>query len=483
MSKLRKKTLDGLVWTFSQQFGLQLINFFVSIILARLLLPEEFGLIGMIAIFIAIGNSLVDGGMSSSLIRTENPDNIDYSTVFFTNLAISIFAYLLVFFLAPFIAIFFDQIILKALLQVYCLTFIIRAFSTIQSTKLNKEMNFKPQFLINVPSLIAGSILGIFLAYKGFGVWSLIWMNLAQSLIATIQLWFYSEWTPSFIFDKERLKVHLNFGYKLTISGILNGIIKNIYNIIIGKFFSAAQLGFFTRAKSMQELPVINVSNALKKVTYPLFSSIINDDQRLKSVFKNLMQQVLFIIMPLLIIGIIIAEPLFRFLLTEKWLPAVPYFQILCVAGIIMPLNSYNLNILLVKGQSGQVLKLEFFKNSMILFGALFAIPFGIYGLLWSFVGSTFITFFLNAFASGKLINFPIKEQLKEILPILGIGIFCGLICFYGDSIIVEFINNDILRIFIVIIIFLFIYLLLSSLLKISAFNQIQMLVFKKTVK
>lgn len=483
MSNLRKKTLDGLVWTFAQQFGVQFINFGISIVLARLLLPAEFGLIGMIAIFIAIGASLVDSGMASSLIRTKDPDNLDYSTVFFTNLAVSIIVYIVVFFAAPYIAEFFTQPILKNIIRVYCLTFIIGAFSTVQSTKLNKEMNFKTQMMINLPSLIASGILGIYLAYSGYGVWSIVYMNLFQISAATIQLWIYSRWTPSFVFDRERLRTHFNFGYKLTLSGMLNTIVKNIYNIIIGKYFSAAQLGFFIRAKSMQELPVINISNALNKVTYPMFASIKDDDEKLRSVYRQLLQVIFFVIAPILMLLIVIAEPLFRFLLTEKWLPSVPYFQILCISGIVAPLTAYNLNILLVKGRSDRFLRLEVIKNILTILGVLLAIPFGIYGLLWSLVGIGLITFVINAHYCGKMLNFSLLNQMSDIFPTFLITIAGAAIAFIFDRFALGGVKSDLLHLIFVSLLFGSIYLALSFIFKVSAFLNLKSLIKSRRKK
>lgn len=483
MSDLRKKTLDGLIWTFAQQFGVQFINFGVSIVLARLLLPSEFGLLGMIAIFIAIGTSLVDSGMASSLIRTKDPDQIDYSTVFFTNLAVAIVVYGIVFFSAPFISDFFAQPVLINLVRVYCLTFIIGAFSTVQSTKLNKEMNFKTQMLINIPSLIVASGVGIYLANNGYGVWSLVYMNLFQSAIATIQLWIYSKWSPSFIFDRQRLIRHINFGYKLTISGILNTIVKNVYNIVIGRFFSAAQLGFYIRAKSMQELPVINISNALNKVTYPMFASIHDDDQKLRSVYKQLIQFIFFVIAPLMILAIIVAEPLFRFLLTEKWLPAVPYFQILCIAGIVTPLNAYNLNVLLVKGRSDRYLKLEVIKNVLTFASVLLAIPFGISGLLWSIVGIAYVTFFVNAYFCGRILNFSILHQVADIFPVFVIALVSGVAAYFADLAALNYLKNDLFRLIFVSLVFGFCYAVLCTVFKVEAVQQLKSIILKRRRK
>ncbi|HEX8563140.1 MAG TPA: lipopolysaccharide biosynthesis protein [Flavobacterium sp.] len=483
MSELRKKTLNGLAWTFAQQFGVQFLNFGVSILLARILLPAEFGLLGMIAIFIAIGNSLVDSGMGSSLIRTTNPDDIDYSTVFFTNLLFSVAAYAVIFFTAPFIAAFFGQPVLTDLVRVYCLTFIIAAFSTVQSTKLNKEMRFKTQMMINIPSLIAGAILGIFLAYRGFGVWSLVYMNLCQVFVATVQLWLYSKWKPRLVFDRKRFRKHFMFGYKLAVSGMMNSIVKNLYNILIGRFFSAAQLGFYIRAKSMQELPVINISNALNKVTYPMFASISDDDDKLRSIYRRMMQLIFFVIAPLMFLAIVIAEPLFRFLLTEKWLPAVPYFQILCLAGIVTPLNSYNLNILLVKGRSDRFLKLEFVKNAMTVAGVFIAIPFGMQGLLWSVAAIALVTFFINAYFCGKILSITLVRQILDIFPMLVLAFACGVATYYIDLAALNWVENDLLHIIFVSLMYGMLYIGMSVALRISALSNLKSLIFRSGKK
>ncbi|HET7119391.1 MAG TPA: lipopolysaccharide biosynthesis protein, partial [Hanamia sp.] len=278
---LRKTAISGMIWAFAQQFGTQAIGFFVSIIMARLLLPKEFGLIGMISVFIGIGNSLITSGLTQSLIRTSNANQEDYSTIFYFNLLGSIIIYLVLFFFAPLIAAFFSQPVLINIIRLYCLSFIITAFSEVQLTKLTKEMNFKLQMTITIPSLICSALLGIFLAFKGYGVWSLVWMSLFQSFLSTVQLWFQTGWSPSLVFNIEKFRYHFKFGYKITLSGLLNTIFNNIYQIIIGKFFVAADVGFYTRANSLKQLPVTNISSALNKVTYPLFASIQNDDLRL----------------------------------------------------------------------------------------------------------------------------------------------------------------------------------------------------------
>lgn len=422
---LKEKALSGLFWAFSQQFSVQLINFVVQLILARLLSPTEFGLIAMLTVFIAIGSSLMDSGMTSSLIRTENPDNEDYSTVFFINLIVSFIVYLILYACAPLISSFYDQPILTQVIRLYGLSFVFNALSGVQIARLTKEMKFKIQMAIQVPSVIAGGLLGVVLAYLNFGVWSLVWMNVAQTFLFAAQFWIFSGWLPSLKINKKKLAYHFNFGYKLTISGLINAIFDNAYNIIIGKFFSAHILGFYNRAYTLQLFPVKNIATALNKVTYPMFASL-TDDQRLKLAYKNVMQQVMFWVSPFVILAGVLAKPLFIILLTEKWLAAVPYFQILCVVGVLFPMQQYNLNILRVKGRSDLILRINIIKKSTFLVGILIALPLGIKALLIAQAISSVFSYVYNSYYSGKFIDYGIRAQLVDILPILTLAIIIG---------------------------------------------------------
>lgn len=478
---LKEKTLAGLFWTFSQQFSVQLINFAVQVILARILLPAEFGLIGMLTIFISIGNSLMDSGLTSSLIRTPDAGQRDYSTVFFVNLAGSFLIYGILFFSAPFIAGFYEQGGLTAIIRVYTISILLRAFIAVQTTRLTKEMNFRAQMLMQIPSVIGGGIIGILLAYWGYGVWSLVWMNLVQAFLFTVQHWLFTGWRPGFIFDIDRFKYHFKFGYKLTLSGLLNAVYQNLYNIIIGKYFSAAQLGYYTRAQTMQMFPVQNLSTALNKVTYPMFASIQQDDKRLKEIYRKLMQQVVFWVTPLMIVLAIIAEPLFRLLLTEKWLPAVPYFRILCVSGILFPLQYYNLNILNVKGRSDLFFKLEVIKKSVTTIGIFCAIPFGIYGLLYFQVLSSVVSFVVNSWYSGRLIDFSLQDQLRELLPIFMLAAFLGVAAWALDRFLLQPLQpGDIARVLTVGIAYFSLYLSMSYLTRMTVIIDLRQLVFKR---
>ncbi|HEY1165321.1 MAG TPA: lipopolysaccharide biosynthesis protein, partial [Chitinophaga sp.] len=382
---------------------------------------------------------------------------------------------------APLIARFYQQDSLSAIIRVYTISFLLRAFIGVQTTRLTKEMNFRAQMFMQIPSVIGGGITGILLAYWGYGVWSLVWMNLVQAFLFTVQHWIFTGWRPSLIFDWHCFKYHFKFGYKLTLSGLLNAIYQNLYNLIIGKYFSATQLGYYTRAQTMQMFPVQNLSTALNKVTYPMFAAIQEDDTRLKNVYRRLMQQVVFWVTPVMIVLVIIAEPLFRMLLTEKWLPAVPYFQVLCASGVLFPLHFYNLNILNVKGRSDLYFKLEIVKKAFTTIGVCCVIPFGIYGLLYFQVLSSVFAFVVNSWYSGRLIDFSLQDQLRELLPIFLLAILPGALSWALDRFLLQPLHaGDIARILTVGAAYFSLYLSMSYLTRMTVIIDLRQLVFKR---
>ena len=478
---LQKETLSGLLWTFTQQFSVQLISFCITIILARILMPAEFGLIAMLTVFIAIGNALLEGGLASSLIRSADLTQDDYSTVFYFNLIGSLLIYGLVYLLAPLVSAFYHQDVLTLVLRIYALDFILNAFFSVQNARLTKEMKFRIQMLIQIPAVLGGGLLGIFLAINGYGVWSLVWMSLFQSFLSTIMHWIYSGWTPDLTFSLACFKRHFHFGYKMTLTGLLEIVYRNIYVLIIGKYYAAVQLGYYSRAESVSQLPVTNISAVINKVTYPMFSKIAEDDEKMKWVYKKLMQQVLFWNTPVLIFLALIAEPLFHVLLGSKWLPAVPYFQILCFAGIMYPLHAYNLNILKVKGRSDLILKLESVKKGICVVGILAAIPFGIYGLLYFQLLFNFVGYYINSFYSGKMIGYSIPEQVADAAPIIGNSALAGVICYLLDEYGLKplFLFN-LSRILIDVAFFLIVYLAGSSLFRLAAIHDFKQLILKR---
>lgn len=470
---MQSSAKSGMFWSFMIQGGTQIINFIISVVLARLLLPEQFGLIGMIAIFIAISRALIDGGFVSSLIRTKDADDVDYSTVFFVNLASSFFLYILLFIAAPFIAEFYHQDILVKLIRVLGLILIINAFSLVQSVKLNKALQFKTQFKLQLPSLVISALISIWMAYNGYGVWSLVAKDILYALFATIQLWYYAKWTPSFIFDRVKFNYHFNFGYKLSLTSIINTTFNNLYLIIIGKYFSAAQLGFYTRARSLEQLPSEFFFNAFNRVFYPLLAQYNDDDERLKRTYSQLLQMVVFVVTPILLFLGIVATPFFRWLLTEKWLPAVPYFQLLVISGVFYPIHKYNLNICNLKGRSDMVLKLSTLQNSLLIVGAFSAIWFGIYGLLFSMIFVNLVITGVNSYFSGRLIGYGIKNQIQDLFPILSLNVILVALFYYLE---LNYFSKlpDIYNLVIVAILFFSIYAGSAVILKMNVVNNIK---------
>lgn len=460
---------------------MQLSSFVIQLFLARVLLPEAFGMIAMLQIFVSIGQTLMDGGMTSSLIRTPNPDQKDYSTVFFLNVTLSIIVYGLIFGSSGFIADFFRKPLLQDILKVYSLSIIVQSLIAVQLAKFTKELDFRSQLILEIPSLILSSIIGIYLALNNYGVWSLVWLHVSKSLFFAAQVWLFVGWRPKPVFDIQTLREHVNFGYKLTLSSLLNTIYDNLYNIIIGRMYSATQLGFYDRANSLRQLPVLTISSALNKVTYPMFAAIQDDEQKMKRTYKVVMEAVLFFMAPMLVLLAVIAEPLFVILLTEKWLPAVPYFQILCFASILYPIHAYNLNVITVKGRSELFLKLEILKKVVITIGILISLPFGIYGLVYLQLINSLIGFFINSYYSGKLINYPTNEQIRTIAPIISLALGIGCIAYLiSSSHVIPNYDSYVIQIFIISTIYIVLYIGLSFLLKISVVRDIKNQIFIK---
>lgn len=446
--------------------------------LARLLLPAEFGLIAMLSVFIGIGNALINSGLTSSLTRTEILDEDDYSTVFYFNIVGSLFVYGLLFLLAPLIASFYNQNLLISVIRVYGIIFIINSFSTVQLTRLNIIMDFKTQMKVSVPSLIISGLIGVLFAKYNFGVWSLVYMAISQSILNTIQLWYWSNWKPILVFKKEKFFKHFRFGVNLLLSSILDIVFSGSYTIIIGKYFAPVQVGFYNRADSLQMLPVGNISSVINKVTYPMFSSIQSDTAKLKNIYKRIMKMIIFLVVPTLFIMSALAEPLFRFLFTDKWIQSVPYFRLLCFTGVLYPIHSYNLQILKVKGRSDLFLKLEIIKKIIMCLILIVSFQFGIYGLLYGSIINSVIALFINASFSGKLINYPLREQASDLLPTIFVGVIIGLIVYLIDTFLFQF--QDVLRILIGGITGVCIYTLITYVFKFSSFKEIVQILNKQ---
>lgn len=469
---LKKKTIMGLFWSFSDLILNQGIQFIIQIFLARLLLPEQFGLIGMITVFIAISNSIIDSGFTNALVREDNPSQIDYSTVFYFNLATSIVLYFLLYILAPSISIFFGQYELKSILRVLALTLIINSFGLIQRTILVRKINFKVQMNINVFSSIFSGVIAIFLAYKGFGVWSLVFRTLIMQAIQSIMLSLTNRWKPSLVFSIDSFKKLFGFGWKLLVSGLINTTYNNLYYLVIGKFYSAIDLGYYTNAQKLRDVACISTSTAFQKVTYPVLSNIKNENTRLKNIYRKMIINCVYVNFPLMIGLAVVAKPLILLLFGVKWEKSVIYFQILCLAGMLYPLDSINLNILQVKGRSDLFLKLEIIKKVINTLFILIPIIFGwgILGLIWMMVIDAVISFIINSSYSKKIIDYSVLDQVKDIYLIFIISLIMGGITYFIGGILP---NYNIIKLIIQVLAGGIIYIILSWIFKIEQFLEI----------
>lgn len=466
MASLRDKTISGIFWSFLQQAGGRGISFLITIILARLLSPQDFGLIAILMIFIQISQTLVNGGFSLALIQKKEVDDEDYSSVFYINLVVSCAAYMIIYVTAPFIAVFYNQPILTLLLRILSLVFIINAFSYVQEAHLNKDLRFKTLMFIHLPSNIFGGAVSIGMAMLGFGVWSIVALQLVTRLAYAIQIWIYSKWKPLFSFNKHKAKNLFSFGYKLMISDIIHTIYTNIYIVIIGKFFPVSTVGYYQTAYTMVDAPSSTITGVLSGVTFPIFASIQDDTNKLKEGYRSIMQQVFFWICPAFLLAGFLATPMFRFIFTDKWLPAVPYFQWLCVVGVFAPLIIYNLNIVNVIGRSDVFLKLELIRKAVSIIAIIIVIPYGIKALLIVQAASIIFTYFLFSFFAGRFIQYTMREQLQDIFPTLLLSFVIGVLVLVIDHYIMYL--SDLIRLVIGFVTGGILYLSVAKLFKFS---------------
>jgi len=415
MSDLKSQTIKGVFWSFLEKFGSQLILLISQIVLARLLEPKDFGLIGMLAIFIGVSQAFIDSGFDNALIQKKDVNQTDYSTVFYFNIAIGFAFYLILFVAAPYIADFFHQPLLVNLTRIVCIILTVNSFGLIHLVQFKIEMNFKAIAQVVVIANFLSAFVGIGMALLGYGVWALAGQIIGIYFFRTVLFWVKSSWRPSLVFSIQSFKQLFRFGSKLLLSGIISQTFENIYLMVIGRMFSATALGFYSQAKKLQQVPVTTLAQVVGNVTFPAFSKIQDNNEKLKQGFRKLIKLLVFINFPLMLGLAAIAKPLLVLVLGVKWLPSVPYFQLLCIAGMIYTLHASNLNILKVKGRSDLFLYLEIVKKLIIAVAIIIGLNWGIMGLVVGQICTSFISFFINAFYTGRLISYTILNQLKDI--------------------------------------------------------------------
>ena len=425
-----QKAGKSLIWSALDNMALRGLSFIVILLMTRLLTPEDFGLIGILQIIILLGNSIIDGGFGQSLIRDEHSNDVDFSTVFFLTFIIGICLFGIVFLTADFVASYFGNPMLDDLLKVYALIFIISPFSIIQNTKLMKEMNFKRVFFLNAPGSVLGGIIGISMAYQGYGVWSIIGLHVSSHLFKSIFIWFGSPWKPQLVFSMKKLKYHFNFGSKIIISGVLGTIFRELYIIVIAKSFSVMSLGYYTRAKTYSLLPMSISSDAISKAIYPILSRLKHDSKKISSSYQSIIRATFFILTPLMLTLSATAAPLFKFLFTEKWLPAVPYFRILTLSSILYPIHELNITIFKIYGKTGLFLRLNLIKQSLVILAVIIGLFSSLNGLLWAMVAISYVALLINTYYSDKMISYGTFSQLKDMSKTLVSSITSALLAF-----------------------------------------------------
>lgn len=430
MDSLKTRSFHGFSWSLIDTLVGSGISFIIGIVLARILSPSAFGIVGMVTVVMAISATIVDSGFSAGLIRKVVCTQEEYSTVFYFNIVAGISLYLVLFFSAPLIASFFKEVQLINILRVFGFVFVIDSFVIIQRVILIRNVNFKTQTVISIVSALISGFIGIYMAVTGYGVWSLAAQALIKQLINAVLLWVLVRWAPSFYFSVSIFKNLFEFGSKLLLTGLITTFLNNIYYIVIGRFFSAASVGYYTRAESLNAIVANNLTTAIEKVFFPVLSSIQTDSVRLKQVYKKIIKTSFFITFFALITLAVIAKPLIHILLGDKWHDSVILLQLICISTVFLPLNAVNLNMLKVKGESRLILNLQILKVILFIVLILAGIFWGIVPMLVARIAVTVIAYWINSLYSGKLVEYSMEEQIADILPYFTTGLFIAACMF-----------------------------------------------------
>ena len=428
---LKSKTIRGLSWSFVELAGRQVVQFVTGIILARLLFPEQFGLIGMITVFIAVAQTFSDSGFGDALIQKREVTLADTCSIFYFGIAVASLAAGLLCLAAPWVSNFYNQPELTSLIRALSLIIVIESLGRVQDTILTKQIDFKTQMKIGMIALGSSGIVGIVMAIIGFGVWSLVGQQLSRSIFRTCCLWVFSSWRPTLIFDFNALRGMFGYGSRLLVSALLNRIFENLYYLIIGKFFSARELGFYTRGKTMQDLPSSAFSELVTRVTFPVFSSIQDDKARIKKVLEKASANIALVTFPIMIGLAVISRPLVLVLLTEKWAGAVPYMELLCIASLLGPFQWLNMNVMMSMGRSDLYLKIGILQKILVIISIAVTYRYGIITMIYGSIVVLVVSYYIINYYIDILVDYSIFEQMQQILPYLIGAVLMGIIVYF----------------------------------------------------
>lgn len=415
---LKDKTAKGLVWSCIERFSMQGIQFLVTIVLARLLTPNDYGLVGMLSVFLAVAQSLIDSGFSQALIRKTDKSDIDCDTVLWFNVVISIIIYFVLFFSAPYIAFYFKEPYLCKILRTLGIVVIINGSAVVQRALFIIDINFKLQTKATLLAAVLSGTIGIYMAYTGYGVWALVCQQIVNSLVTTLFLWFYSLWRPKFLFSVAAFREMFSFGSKLLISGLVNTVYNNIYQLTIGKVFNAATLGYYTRSQQFAQLPSVSLTDVFQRVLYPVLCKIQDDKERYRIVFVKFLRTSAFVIFPIMCLLAGISRPLILILLGEKWLFAATLLVPLSLAAMLYPMHALNLNVITVIGRSDLFLKVEIYKKIIGVLILTITIPLGVTVMCYGSILGSLLALVINTHYTKREIDYGLFAQIKDLLPI-----------------------------------------------------------------
>lgn len=423
----KKKVVSGLAWQYAEKCGAEVIQFVVSIIIARILSPSDYGLIGLITVFISVAGVFVSSGLGQALVQRKEIDNKDYSTVFFYSLAFSVLIYGILFFIAPYIAKFYSSPTLIQIVRVLGLTVIVGSINGVQRSYVQKTMQFRRFFVSTLWGKGISAIIGISLAYAGYGVWALVGQQLSMTITDTVVLWITVKWRPQLTFSVKRMKEMFSFGWKLLCSSLIDTIYNNIYSLVIGKTYSTSDLGFYNRGKQFPMLIINNINSSIQSVLFPVLSEVQDEKERLKSMVRRSMVTSTFLIFPAMAGLAAIAEPLTVILLTDKWLPAVPFIQFCCFTYAFWPISTANLQAINALGRSDIFLKLEIIKKIIGIIVLVLTLPHGLMVMMTARCFNTVLSSFINAYPNKKLLGYTYLEQVKDVAPSLVLSLIMAV--------------------------------------------------------
>lgn len=426
-----KTVVTNFIWRFAERCGAQFVTFIVSIVLARLLMPEDYGIISLVTVFTTIMQVFVDSGLSTALIQKKNADDLDFSSVFYFNFAVCIILYLIMFLAAPLIADFYDMPELVSIVRVISLTIVISGVKGVQQAYVSRNMLFKRFFYSTLGGTIFSAVLGIIMAYAGFGVWAIVAQQLSNTAIDTLILWLTVKWRPKKMFSWTRLKGLLSFGWRLLCSSLLDTIYNNLRSLIIGKLYSSADLAYYNEGKKFPNFIVTNINTSIDSVLLPTMSKEQDNKDRVKNMTRRSIQVSTYIMAPLMIGMACCAENMVTVILTEKWLPCVFFLQIFCVSYMFYPIHTANLNAIKAMGRSDLFLKLEIIKKivgMILLFSTIFI---SVEAMAYSLLMSTLASMIINSWPNKKLLNYSFFEQMKDIMPSILLALIMGAFVYF----------------------------------------------------